>query len=421
MNSVIVGTQWGDEGKAKVVDYLAGNFDYVVRFQGGANAGHTVYTDGNKFVFHLVPSGILRPSTKVVIGNGVVIDLEEFLKEVQSVSGHVDVRGRILLSNKAHIVMPYHKLLDRAKEDASEKKIGTTLRGIGPAYVDKVDRLGIRVGDLYVKGLREKIEKAYEVKKFLFEKYYNMDSLPTVQSMYDDLRAFAEKVQSYVTDTEAEIRNAMDAGKSVLFEGAQGAMLDVDFGTYPFVTSSTTCAVGMFAGSGAGYVDNLDVVGIVKAYTTRVGEGPFPTEDKTELGEMLRKNGNEFGATTGRSRRCGWIDLPQLRYSMGVNGVTEIFLTKLDVLDGMDAIRVCTEYGLDSAKLGYPPDTAEALGRVTPIYKELPGWKATTRNVRTYGELPGAARDYVEYLEMQIGKRIAYISTGFERDDVIVR
>lgn len=421
MIGVVVGTQWGDEGKAKVVDYLAKDFNFVVRFQGGANAGHTVYVGEKKFVFHLVPSGILREGVEVAVGNGVVIDLEEFLNEVDMVSKHIGVADRIFLSNKAHIVMPYHKLMDRAKEEASGGRIGTTLRGIGPCYVDKADRLGIRVCDLYSPGLKEKIERAYEVKKFLFEKYYNMDSLPSVQTMYDNLRKTSEKIRGYVCDTEDRIRKAVSGGKSVLFEGAQGSLLDVDFGTYPFVTSSNTAAIGMFAGSGVGYLCDMRVVGIVKAYTTRVGEGPFPTEDKTELGETLRKNGNEFGATTGRPRRCGWIDLVGLRYSMGINGVTEIFLTKLDVLDGLDSIRVCTEYGFNNEKLTYPPASAEELSRVTPIYKELPGWKETTHKLRKYDDLPANAKAYIEYLEMQIGKRIAYVSTGYERDDVIVR
>ncbi len=421
MVGVVVGTQWGDEGKAKVVDFLARDYRFVVRFQGGANAGHTVYVGDNKFVFHLVPSGILRPEVKVAIGNGVVIDLAEFLKEVEMVSKHVDVRGRILLSNKAHIVMPYHKLMDRAKEDGAGRKIGTTLRGIGPAYVDKADRLGIRIGDLYTSGLKEKIERAYEVKRYLFENYYSMDSLPKVESMYDDLRKLSDKIKDYVADTELEIRKAIADGSSVLFEGAQGSLLDVDFGTYPFVTSSTTSAVGLFAGSGVGYLNALRVVGIVKAYTTRVGEGPFPTEDKTEMGETLRKNGNEFGATTGRPRRCGWIDLVGLRYSLGVNGVSEIFMTKLDVLDGLKSIRICTEYGLNAQKLDYPPSSSEELARVTPIYSEMPGWSESTHKLRKYGDLPANARNYIEYLEMQLGKRIAYISTGYERDDVITR
>lgn len=421
---IVSGTQWGDEGKAKVIDYFSRDFDIVARYQGGANAGHTVYANNRKFVFHLIPSGILNEHVQVVIGNGLVVDLEEFLKEIEMLSEFVDTKGRIFLSNKAHVVMPYHKIMDRAKEEKSGKAIGTTQRGIGPAYVDKADRVGIRIGDLFTgeEVLREKIHRAYEVKKYLLENYYKISPIPAEEEIFQKISEAAKKIQPYVTDTELLLQEAHKLRKNILFEGAQGSLLDMDFGTYPYVTSSNTIATGAFTGSGIGATDIASVIGIVKAYITRVGEGPFPTELKDETGEALRKAGNEFGATTGRPRRCGWFDVIATRYSIGLCGVTEIFLTKLDVLDGLDKIKVCTGYKLKNGKtLDYFPSTLEELAQTEPVYQELPGWKSKTFGVKKYSDLPETARKYIEFLEFQLGKKISYISTGFEREDVAVR
>jgi adenylosuccinate synthase len=421
---IVSGTQWGDEGKAKVIDYFSKDFDVVARFQGGANAGHTVYTGNKKFVFHLVPSGILNQHVQVVIGNGLVVDLEEFLKEIDMITESIGTQGRIFLSNKAHVVMPYHKIMDKAKEDKSGKAIGTTQRGIGPAYVDKADRVGIRVGDLFSdpETLKGKIHGAYEVKKYLLENYYKVSPLPTEEEIYKKMAELALKIKPYVTDTEKFLQDAHKLRKNILFEGAQGSLLDMDFGTYPYVTSSNTIATGAFTGSGIGATDVANVIGIVKAYITRVGEGPFPTELKDETGELLRKAGNEFGATTGRPRRCGWFDSVATRYSIGVCGVTEIFLTKLDVLDGMDKLKVCVAYKRKDGKvLDYFPATLEELGNTEPVYKEMDGWKEKTFGLKDYASLPEAAKRYIEFLEVQLGAKISYISTGFEREDVIVR
>ena len=423
---IVSGIQWGDEGKAKVIDYLSKDFDYVARFQGGANAGHTVHVDGKKFVFHLIPSGILNKNTAVIIGNGVVLEIEEFLKEIEMLSKEVDVKGRIFLSNKAHIVMPYHKIMDRACESCTlaTGKLGTTLRGIGPAYIDKAGRLGIRVGDLFASRnlLREKIECAYAVKRYLFEQYYHQDNLPSVEGMYTSLLEFAVKIEPYVADTEKLLQDAHKIRKNILFEGAQGTLLDVDFGTYPYVTSSNTISAGALTGSGIGASDIASVVGIAKAYITRVGEGPFPTEQDNETGEILRKAGKEFGATTGRPRRCGWFDAVAARYSIGVDGVSEIFLTKLDVLDGLEKIPVCTAYEKkDGSKIDYFPSTVDELSKITPIYQEIDGWKEKSYGIRKYTKLPENAKKYIDFLEFVMEKKISYISTGYERDDVIVR
>ncbi len=421
---IVSGTQWGDEGKAKVIDYFARDFDYVVRFQGGANAGHTVYIGGKKFVFHLIPSGILNDNVKVIIGNGVVLDIEEFLKEVNNISNETNITGRIFVSDKTNIVMPYHKIMDKAKEDKSGRAIGTTQRGIGPAYVDKADRLGIRIGDLFAsrEKLKEMINRAYEIKKYLFENFYKLDNLPTVEGMYVSLLGFAEKIKPYVANTEKILQDAHRIRKNILFEGAQGTLLDVDFGTYPFVTSSSTIAAGAITGSGIGAMDIATVIGITKAYITRVGEGPFPTEQNNPIGESLRKDGDEYGSTTGRPRRCGWFDAVATRYAMDVSGVTEIFLTKLDVLENLDKIMVCTSYQNEQGgNIDNFPCTAGEFENVKPVYIELKGWNEKIFGIRNFKQLPLNAREYINFLEIQLGRKISYISTGYERDDVIVR
>jgi adenylosuccinate synthase len=319
--------------------------------------------------------------------------------------------------------MPYHKIMDKAKEDKSGKAIGTTQRGIGPAYVDKADRVGIRVGDLFSEPevLREKIRRAFEVKKYLLENYYHVSPLPAEDEICRKMAELAQKIKPYVADTERFLQEAHKVRKNILFEGAQGSLLDMDFGTYPYVTSSNTIATGAFTGSGIGAADIANVIGIVKAYITRVGEGPFPTELRDDTGEFLRKAGNEFGATTGRPRRCGWFDSVATRYSIGVCGVTEIFLTKLDVLDGMETLKVCTGYKRRDGKvLDYFPATLEELAATEPVYQELKGWNEKTFGLKDYASLPDAAKRYIEFLEVQLGAKISYISTGFEREDVIV-
>ncbi|MGC8764753.1 MAG: adenylosuccinate synthase [Brevinematia bacterium] len=421
---IITGTQWGDEGKAKVVDFFAPDFDFVVRFQGGANAGHTVRFKEKRFVFHLIPSGILRENVVCIVGNGVVVELSELVKEIELISKEIDIDRRLWISNKAHIVMPYHKLMDMSKEKISGANIGTTLRGIGPCYVDKADRLGIRMCDLLGRkeDLTEKIKKAYEVKKFLFENYYRLENIPSIESIVDEVCGYTDRIAKYIADTEKILRDAHRERKNILFEGAQGGLLDVDFGTYPYVTSSNTISAGALTGSGIGAFDIANIVGITKAYITRVGGGPFPTELKDETGEFLREKGMEFGATTGRPRRCGWFDGVATKYSVDINGIKEIFLTKIDVLDGLDKISVCTQYETSNGKYkNYFPADSQELASVKPVYVELPGWNEKTFGVREYRKLPDNAKRYIEFIETLLERKISYISTGFERDDVIIR
>ncbi len=421
---IVSGTQWGDEGKAKVIDYFAPDFDYVVRYQGGANAGHTVCIKDKKIIFHLMPSGILRENVVTIIGNGVVIELAELIKEIELISNDIDISNRLWISKKANIVMPYHKLMDKVKEESTKKDIGTTLRGIGPCYVDKMDRLGIRIEDLYLGKdyLKQKVEKAYALKKYLFENYYKILDLPAVDQMVDELLIYAERIEKYVADTEKILQQAHKERKNILFEGAQGALLDIDFGTYPYVTSSNTISAGALLGSGIGAFDIANVIGITKAYITRVGGGPFPTELNDEIGEYIRKQGNEFGSTTGRPRRCGWFDVVATRYSVNLNGVKEIFLTKIDVLDGLEELFVCTKYKYEDGTFDdYFPANSTILEKVKPVYVKLSGWKEKTFGIRSYAKIPDNAKRYIEFLETMLEKKISYISTGFDRDDVIVR
>jgi adenylosuccinate synthase len=371
-----------------------------------------------------VPSGILNKNVTVVIGNGVVLDLEEFFKEIDFISEEIDISGRVFISNKAHIVMPYHKILDKAKEINKTRAIGTTQRGIGPAYADKADRLGIRITDILgdENVLREKIGAAFEVKDFVLRNYYKLTGCPTAVEMADELLAYKERIRPYAAYTEHLLQEAHSLRKNILFEGAQASLLDVDFGTYPYVTSSNTITAGALAGSGIGASSFANVIGIAKAYTTRIGEGPFPTELNNKTGECLRASGQEFGATTGRPRRCGWFDAVSVRHSIGVSGVMEIFLTKLDVLDDMEKIRVCTGYEMKDGKvIDYFPASIEELNEIKPVYTELEGWREKTFGGREYAKLPAAARKYIEFLEFNLERKISYISTGFERDDVIIR
>lgn len=420
---LLVGAQWGDEGKGKVVDMLGADVDVFVRFQGGANAGHTVITDGQKTVFHLLPSGMLYPGKLCVLGNGLVLDPEQFLAETGDLFARGQDRARLAVSPHAHVVMPYHRMLDKLQEEARGKgrKIGTTGRGIGPCYVDKYSRSGLRVEDLINPDvLRERLTYILEEKNQIFTRLYNQKPL-AFDEVYEPARKWGEALAPYVDDTRALLRKAADEGKHILLEGAQAALLDIDHGTYPYVTSSSTSAAGAFTGTGLAPNDLTRVIAVVKAYTTRVGEGPFPTEDFGEDGEKLRANGGEFGATTGRPRRCGWLDMVGLKYSMELNGANVIALTKLDVLTGMGDIKVCTAYELNGQRLTAWPNDTRTLPELTPVYETLPGWNDDITNCQTFEELPANAQSYVKYIEDKLGVPVALIGVGADRNQTINR
>ena len=420
---LLVGAQWGDEGKGKVVDMLGSDVDVFVRFQGGANAGHTVISDGEKTVFHLLPSGMLYPGKLCVLGNGLVIDPEQFLAETSELFNKGRDRARLAVSPHAHVVMPYHKMLDKLQEEARGKgrKIGTTGRGIGPCYVDKYSRSGLRVEDLLNPDvLRERLTYILEEKNQIFTRLYNQNPL-AFDEIYEPAKKWGEALAPYVDDTRALLRKAVDEGQHVLLEGAQAALLDIDHGTYPYVTSSSTSASGAFSGTGLAPNDLTRVISVVKAYTTRVGEGPFPTEDFEEAGETLRKNGGEFGATTGRPRRCGWLDIPALKYSTELNGANVIALTKLDVLTGMGGIKVCVAYELDGEKITTWPTDTRVLSDLKPVYETLPGWDDDITNCKTFEELPANAQAYVKYIEDNLKAPVALIGVGADRNQTINR
>ncbi len=420
-NKVVLGLQWGDEGKGKMIDALAGRCDLVVRCQGGANAGHTVVVDGRKTVLHLLPSGALHPGVLCVIGNGVVVDPRALLAELDELGdAGRDLAGRLRISDRAHMVLPCHKIVDRVAEDLKgDAKVGTTLRGIGPCYSDKVNRIGLRCGLLrrpavFRERLRRLLEQAERQLSLVGDERIDIDAV-----MAESLPA-CERIAPFVADT-VDLLHRQDAGKTILFEGAQGSMLDIDFGTYPFVTSSNTGIGGVITGSGLSHHELGEVIGIVKAYTTRVGAGPFPCELDDATGEQLRERGGEFGATTGRPRRCGWLDLNIVAYACRINGVDTIALTKLDVLSGRDSIEVCTAYELDGQRLETVPADAVDLEAVRPVYQTLPGWQDDITGCRSYDELPAAARDYVDFIERHTGVRVGCIGVGPGRDEVILR
>ena len=417
---VIVGAQWGDEGKGKATDLLGSRTDFVVKFNGGNNAGHTVVVGDEKYALHLLPSGILTPGVTPVIGNGVVIDLEVLFHELEALSARgVDV-SRLRISANAHIITDYHRTLDKVTERfLGKRSIGTTGRGIGPAYADKINRVGIRVQDLFDESiLRQKIEGALDSKNHLLTKVYNRRAV-TCDEIFDDLTSYVERLRPMVADTGLELSRALDDGRTVVFEAGQATMLDIDHGTYPFVTSSTATAAGAASGSGIA-PSRLDrVIGIVKAYTTRVGAGPFPTELFDEWGELLRKQGFEFGTTTGRPRRCGWNDTVLTRYASRINGLTDIVLTKLDVLTGIESIPVCVAYDVDGERFDELPVSQSDFHHATPIYESLPGWSEDITGARELSDLPANARAYVRFLEERSGSRISAIGVGADREAIV--
>ncbi len=422
-NVVVIGTQWGDEGKGKVVDWLTDHAQGVVRFQGGHNAGHTLVIAGRKTVLHLVPSGILRSGVTCYIGNGVVVSPQALVSEMDELeNAGVAIAGRLRVSEACPLILPFHAAIDLARESAQgDAKIGTTGRGIGPAYEDKVARRAIRLKDLLVpQRFAAKLEPLLEYHNFVLTKYLGGKALDFVR-IRDEALALAPRLESLASDVARALYEANHAGHNLLFEGAQGTLLDVDHGTYPYVTSSNCVAGAAAAGAGVGPQMLHYVLGITKAYATRVGSGPFPTELGDAMGELLRSRGNEFGATTGRPRRCGWFDAPALRRSVQINGVTGLCVTKLDVLDGMDAVKLCTGYRIDGERLDLLPLGAEDTERCEPVYEEMPGWKESTLGVRAYAGLPANARAYLERLQGLCGVPIDMISTGADREETIVR
>lgn len=422
-NIVVLGAQWGDEGKGKVVDLFAERFDVVARYQGGHNAGHTVFIGENKFVLKLIPSGILRPGVQAVIGNGVVIDLAALLEEMAALEAHgIDVDSQLRISNRAHVIFPFHRLVEKMSEARENRiPIGTTSRGIGPCYEDKTGRRGIRIADLFdAESFRIMYDTLAEDKNLLAETFHLNEPIDYTQICRQHVE-FAARIRPLVCDTAALLAGAMAQGKRILFEGAQGTMLDIDHGTYPFVTSSSAAAGGASTGTGVPPTRIHGIVGVSKAYITRVGSGPFPTESHDGGGELLRREGNEFGAVTGRPRRCGWFDVPLLRYTAMVNGFDTLMITKLDVLDQLEEIPVCTGYRLRGAEVSEMPATYRALEEIEPVYENLPGWFVSTRGITRFDDLPDRARAYLRFLEDQTGVEIGGVSTGPERNETIIR
>ena len=418
-NLAVLGAQWGDEGKGKIVDLLTPNFSVVARYQGGHNAGHTVYVKGQKFVLHLIPSGILHDGVMCIIGNGVVVDPQALFAEVDELARiGVNVDGRLLVSDRAHLILPYHRELDVLSEARrGERRIGTTSRGIGPAYEDKIARRGVRVCDLLnpamlEAGVRENVIARNRVIK---------DTTLDWKQVYDELLVLGARLAPWIADTSVYLAKAAAEGRAILYEGAQGTMLDIDHGTYPFVTSSNASIGGVCTGLGVPARAIGTVLGVVKAYTTRVGEGPLPTELTGELGQRLRESGQEYGASTGRPRRCGWYDAVAVRFSTRVNGIDALALTKLDVLDGLTSISICTGYRCGSKLLDDFPSDLKLLSQCEPVYEEMPGWSEPTKGVRSFDVLPAAARAYIARLEQLTGAPAAIVSTGSDREETILR
>ncbi|MGC0272542.1 adenylosuccinate synthase [Pseudactinotalea sp. Z1739] len=419
---VVLGAQWGDEGKGKATDQLGSRVDYVVKFNGGNNAGHTVVVGEEKYALHLLPSGILSPGCTPVIGNGVVVDLEVLFDELEGLNARGVDTSKLLVSSSAHVIPSYNRTMDKVTERfLGKRQIGTTGRGIGPTYADKMNRVGIRVSDLFdAKILREKVEGALDQKNQILVKIYNRRAAE-IDEVVDELLAHAERVRPMVADTSLVLNQALDAGRTVAFEAGQATMLDVDHGTYPFVTSSSATAGGVCTGAGIGPTRIDRIVGVIKAYTTRVGEGPFPTELHDDDGEYLRKTGGEFGVTTGRPRRTGWYDAVIARYSSRVNGLTDLVLTKLDVLTGLEKVPVCVAYDVDGVRHTEMPVNQSDFHHATPVYEELDGWIEDISAARTFAELPENAQRYVLALEEMSGTRISAVGVGPDREATIVR
>lgn len=420
-NTVVVGCQWGDEGKGKIVDLLAAEADVIARFQGGANAGHTIHVDGQKYVLHLIPSGIVQPGKVCLIGNGVVLDPINFTKELDFLREKgVEFEGRIFISPATNLVLPYHKLIDAVEEEnRGTGSIGTTKRGIGPAYVDKVARHGIRIADMFAP---DRLKKRLEYQGRLKARYLDgsTDERADLERTYDMLCDMASLFRPMVKDVSLYLHETFKAGRPILYEGAQGCLLDVDLGTYPFATSSNTTTGGALTGLGIGPHMIDEVVGVIKAYTTRVGAGPFPTELVDDTGEEIRRLGDEYGATTGRPRRCGWLDLVALRHAVRINGVQSIAITKLDVLDNFAEVNVCTHYELGGETLEQVPLDLANLAHVQPVYKSLPGWESDTTGTTEFDDLPPKAKEYLRYIADDLGVTIRVVSTGAKREETIM-
>jgi len=400
MNTILIGLQWGDEGKGKVIDVLSKDASYVVRYQGGNNAGHTVVVDGESFVFHLLPSGILHKGKVCVIANGVVVDPVVLLEEIKMINNkRVNIEGRLKISEQAHVIFPYHRILDGLRETKRSNKIGTTGRGIGPCYADKAFRCGIRMGDLLNKNLlKDKLRDNIKEKNEVFKKVYHHKGF-SFDELYNTYLAYGKKLKNYICDASILLNDAVLKKKSILFEGAQGTFLDIDFGTYPFVTSSNTISAGACSGSGVAPTKIDKVIGVVKAYTTRVGEGPFVTEFSKSMDEDIRQKGREYGATTGRPRRCGWFDSVMVRHAVTLNGVDSMAMMKLDVLDQLETIKVCTAYSFKGKLFKNFPSDLEAVKNAKPVYKDFKGWKLNISGIRAYKDLPSKAKDYIAAIE----------------------
>ncbi|MFP4662131.1 MAG: adenylosuccinate synthase [Halanaerobiales bacterium] len=421
-NKIVIGTQWGDEGKGKITNMLAQTADVIVRFGGGNNAGHTVIVGDEKFELHLIPSGILYSEKQNMIGNGVVIDPEALVEEMLMVERRGVLLDNLYISETAHVIMPYHRLLDRLEEERKgDSKIGTTGKGIGPAYTDKIARRGIRIIDTLDKErFYRKLSSTLDYQNLILEKVYGFAPMDA-EEIIEKYQEFIDKLRPHVRNVSLLLEEARSKGKKIFFEGAQGTLLDVDYGTYPFVTSSNPTAGGVCTGSGVGPTRIDDVIGVAKAYLTRVGEGPFPTELDNDMGEYLREKGHEYGVTTGRPRRCGWFDVPIIKHAFRVNGLTEIALTKLDVLSGMEEIKLCTSYEYKGATLAEFPVENEILSDCVPIYKTMSGWQEDITGVTEYDDLPDAAKEYVNLIEELTGVFVSVIGTGPEREEAVVR
>ncbi|TFI52044.1 adenylosuccinate synthase [Mastigocladus laminosus UU774] len=420
-NVIVIGAQWGDEGKGKITDLLSRSADVVVRYQGGVNAGHTIVVKGQTFKLHLIPSGILYPNTECIIGSGTVIDPQVLIAELDQIEELGISTSNLLIAETAHVTMPYHRLIDQASEERrGNHKIGTTGRGIGPTYADKSERTGIRMLDLMdSQGLSDQLEWTINYKNLILEKLYNLPPLEP-QKVIDEYLGYAERLRPYVVDASLKIYDAIQRRRNILFEGAQGTLLDLDHGTYPYVTSSNPVAGGACVGTGLGPTMIDRVIGVAKAYTTRVGEGPFPTELDGELGELLCSRGAEFGTTTGRKRRCGWFDAVIGRYAVRINGLDCLAITKLDVLDELEEIKVCVAYEIDGERCEHFPTSARKFTQCRPIYKTLPGWQQSTSNCRSLDDLPRQALDYLKFLAELMEVPIAIVSLGASRDQTII-